>query len=257
VSNGLSVSASECFKRLLLMNTHRSSTILLVLCTASLFLYSFARSQNPPPPDAYRHFIMPTGKVLQGGYLGVWELAFLQAGYGFADFLTVSGGMTIMPTVALKSQFAFLQAKATLADEGGIAFALGLNILSMTHQYTYTHGFVSGTAEMKDDSRYTALLFYKFAGKDDPIVTVLPYGDFSFRYGGALGAGLGFDTPLKGVKNTRVVVEIWNHDLSIANKIAALAAFRVEGERFSSDFGLMYFTLPLLAPVANFVWRFN
>jgi hypothetical protein len=199
---------------------------------------------------------MPTGKPLEGGYLGVWELAFLQAGYGFGDFLTVSGGMTIMPTVALRSQFAFLQAKATLADQGGIAFAAGLNLLSMTHQHFYTHGFVSGTAEMQDDSRYTALLFFKFAGDNNPIVNVDPYGQFGFSYGSPLGGGMGFDTPLKGVQNTRIIVEIWNHDLSVPSKIAALAAFRVEGEKFSSDFGLMYFTLPLLAPVANFVWRF-
>jgi hypothetical protein len=238
------------------MKDRYPSTLVLVIVGLTLF-FSSARSQNPPPPDAYRHFIMPTGKVLQGGYLGVWELAFLQAGYGFGDFLTVSGGMTIMPTVALKSQFAFLQAKATLADEGGIAFAAGLNLLSLTHAHTFSYGFVSGTAEMENDSRYTALLFYKFSGSNDPIINVDPYGQFDFRYGGALGGGIGFDAPLKGIKNTRIVVEIWNHDLSIASKIAALAAFRVEGETFSSDFGLMYFTLPLIAPVANFVWRFN
>jgi hypothetical protein len=232
-------------------------TLLVLAVISSSFFRSSARGQSPPPPDAYRHFIMPTGKALQGGFLGVWELAFLQAGYGFGDFLTISGGMTIMPTVALKSQFAFLQAKATLADEGGIAFAAGLNLLSLTQIHTYSYGFVSGTAEMENDSRYTALLFYKFTGNNDPTVNVEPYGQFQFRYGGALGGGIGFDTPLKGVKNTRIVVEVWNHDLSIANKIAALAAFRVEGEQFSSDFGLMYFTLPLLAPVANFVWRFN
>lgn len=234
--------------------------VALILHFAFFILHSGARAQveNPPPPDAYRHFIMPTGKAIGSGngYLGVWELAFLQGGFGIGDFLSVAGGMTIMPTVSFKSQFAFLQAKATIADEGGVSFALGGNLLRMTSEHFYTHGFISGTAEMKDDSRYTAMLFYKFSGDDFPIVRVLPYGNFSFSYGSSLGAGIGFDTPLKGVKNTRVVVEIWNHDLSVATKIAALAAFRVEGEKFSSDFGLMYFTLPLLAPVANFVWRF-
>lgn len=235
----------------------RPASILLLGIVLSLF-YSSVRAQNPPPPDGHRHFIMPTGKSMQGGFLGVWELAFFQAGYGFGNFLSVSGGMTIMPTVALKSQFGFLQAKATLADEGGISFAAGGNLLFLTHAHVYTHGFVTGTAEMKDDSRYTAFLFYKFVGTNaDHPVEVLPYGAFQFNYGGSLGAGMGFDTPLKGVKNTRVIVEIWNHDLSVARNIAALAAFRVEGEKFSSDFGFMYFSLPLIAPVANFVWRFN
>ena len=223
-------------------------------------LISSVRAQeveNPPPPDGHRHFIMPTGKAMRGGFLGVWELAFFQAGYGFGDLISVTGGMTVMPTVAMPSQFMFLQAKATLADEGGIAFAAGANLLRLTSEHIYTHGFIAGTAETKDDSRYTAMLFYKFSGNDFPIVTVIPYGQFQFSYGGSLGAGIGFDTPLKGVKNTRIVAEIWNHDLSVANKAAVLAAFRVEGEKFSSDFGLIYFTLPLIAPVANFVWRFN
>jgi hypothetical protein len=96
----------------------------------------------------------------------------------------------------------------------------------------------------------------KTVGPDYPIVNVVPYGQFSFTYGGLLGAGIGFDTPIKGIPNTRIVAEIWNHDLSSVTKFALLFAARIESERFSSDFGFMYFSLPLLAPVANFVWRF-
>jgi hypothetical protein len=208
------------------------------------------------PYDDYRHFIMPTAKPIHGGYFGFWELAFLQGGFGVSDVLSFSGGITVLPTVAFRSQIGYLQAKATLADEGGISFAVGANLLRMTSSFLYLHGFISATMEMQNETRYTGLIFLKATGQEFPIVDVVPYGSFSFTYGSPLGAGIGFDTPIKGLKNTRIVAEIWNHDLSAPNKIALLATVRVESERFSSDFGFMYFSLPLLAPVANFVWRF-
>lgn len=207
------------------------------------------------PLDAYRHFIMPTAKPINGGYVGFWELAFVNAGIGFGN-ISFSGGVTVLPTVAFRSQFAFLQGKATLADEGGISFAVGANLLRLTSDFLYLHAFASATIEMQNETRYTALLFLKAYGNDFPVIAVVPYGMFGFNYGSPLGAGIGFDTPIKGVPNTRIVAEIWNHDLSAPSKIALLFAVRVENERFSSDFGFMYFSLPLLAPVANFVWRF-
>lgn len=208
------------------------------------------------PYDDYRHFIMPTAKPIHGGYFGFWELAFLQGGVGIGDVLSFSGGITVLPTVAFRSQIGYLQAKATLADEGGISFAVGANLLRMTSSFLYLHGFISATMEMQNETRYTGLIFLKASGQEFPIVNVVPYGSFSFTYGSPLGAGIGFDTPIKGIKNTRIVAEIWNHDLSSPNKIALLFTIRLENERFSSDFGFMYFSLPLLAPVANFVWRF-
>ncbi|HYM20156.1 MAG TPA: hypothetical protein VEW28_04030 [Candidatus Kapabacteria bacterium] len=224
-----------------------------------MFFTSTAFSQSKDsltaPIDDYRHFIMPSAKPITNGYIGFWELAFLQGGFGVSDFLSVSGGVTIMPTVSFKSQFAFLQAKATLAQEEGVSFAVGANLLRMTSEHFYLHPFLEATIEMQNEMRYTGLVFFKAVGDDYPIVNVYPYGAFSFSYGSPLGAGLGFDTPIKGIPNSRLVVEAWNHDLSTPSKLALVFAVRVESQRFSSDFGFMYFTLPLLTPVANFVWR--
>jgi len=206
--------------------------------------------------DAYRHFIMPTGRAIDGGYVGVWELAFLQAGVGFGDAVSFSGGFTAMPTVSFKSQFAFIQGKLTVVDEGPFSFAFGLNELRLTSDHLYTHLFAVGTYELPSRMRFTGLVFYKLVGDDFPIVNVRPYGDFSFNYGGALGGGIGFDAPVPEVDNLHVVAELWNHDIQSPTKLAGLIALRVENSRFSSDFGLMYFTQPLLVPVANFVWRF-
>ncbi len=227
---------------------------LLSLITSNGFTQQKADSVTAPL-DSYRHFIMPTAKPINGGYVGFWELAFVNAGIGFGS-ISFSGGITVLPTVAFRSQFAFLQAKATLADEGGISFALGANLLRLTSDFLYLHAFASATLEMQNETRYTALIFLKAYGSDFPAITVAPYGMFGFSYGSPLGVGIGFDTPIKGVPNTRVVAEIWNHDLSVPSKIALLFAVRLDNERFSSDFGFMYFSLPLLAPVANFVWRF-
>jgi hypothetical protein len=213
--------------------------------------------------DGYRHFIMPTGKPIEGGYLGFWELAFMQAGVGFGDFLSLSGGFTIMPTVAFRSQIGFVQSKLTFFDDQGLSLSAGLNFLRLTSDNTFLHGFGVLTYETPTKTRVTGMLFYKLTtstpiGPDNPliVVNVVPYGQFSFIYNSGLGGGLGLDTPLPDNPNVRFVGEIWNHDLSSPNKLGVIAAMRVESDRFSSDFGFMYFTLPLVAPVANFVWRF-
>jgi hypothetical protein len=206
--------------------------------------------------DPGRHFIMPTAQANQGGYIGAWELAFLQAGFGVDDVLSVNAGITAMPTVAFRSQFAFVNAKITVADEPMFSFALGGNFLRLTSDLPYFHLFAVGTYEHEDKTRISGTVFYKVSGEDFPVVNVVPYGSFAFTYGGSMGAGAGFDTPFLDISNMRIVGELWNHDLQSPSKLMAILALRVESSRFSSDFGFAYFTMPLLAPVANFVWRF-
>jgi hypothetical protein len=205
--------------------------------------------------DGYRHFIMPSAKPIEGGYAGFWELAFLNAGVGFDDVLSLVGGFTLLPTVELRSQIGYLQAKLTMVDEGPFSFAAGLNFLRMTSAHDYLHLFAVGTYEFPSEARVTGLFLYKLSGDDFPTVVVAPYGSFTFIYGGPVGGGIGFDMPTS-VPNLRVLAEAWNHDLTNPSKIAAMVGLRVENSRFSSDFGFMYFTQPLLVPVANFVWRF-
>ena len=206
--------------------------------------------------DPGRHFLLPTAKANVGSYIGAWELAFLQAGIGFDNVISVNAGITAMPTVAFRSQFAFANTKITVMDEPWFSFALGGNYLRLTSKHNYVHIFGVGTYEHEDKTRISGMLFYKLAGEDYPTVDVFPYGSFSFTYGGAMGAAAGFDTPFLDISNMRLVGEIWNHDLQTPSKLMALLALRVESSRFSSDFGFSFFTLPLLAPVANFVWRF-
>ncbi len=235
---------------------------LTVLFTLTVALPALA-TPTDSVVDGYRHFIMPTGKPIEGGYFGFWELGFMQAGYGFGDVLSLSGGFTILPTVALRSQFAFLQAKLTFFDDQGLSLAGGLNYLRLTSDNTLLHLFGALTYETPTQTRVTGLMFYKIYsnppnGSNTTLITVnvVPYGAFTFNYTGGLGAGLGFDTPLVGSPNIRFVGELWSHDLSEPSALAVLGALRLESQDFSSDFGFMYFTLPFLAPVANFVWRF-
>ena len=234
---------------------------------AILLLLAFVTTSSATPsdtiPDGYRHFIMPTGKPIEGGYFGFWELAFMQAGYGIGDVLSVSGAFTVMPTVAFRSQFGYLQGKLTLYDDQGFSLAGGLNFLRLTSDNTFLHVFGALTYEMPSQTRITGLIFYKISsstpqGPNNPLITVnvVPYGSFTFLYTGGLGAGIGFDTPLPNNPNMRIVAEAWSQDLTSPNKLGIIGAFRLESDRFSSDFGLMYFSLPLIAPVANFVWRF-
>src|SRR5438045_5892001 len=104
----------------------------LALCLLLVFVIQSNTVQAMPLDsvrDGYRHFIMPTGKPIEGGYAGFWELAFLQAGYGFGDVLSVSAGFTVMPTFAFRSQFGFIQSKLTLYDDKGFSLGAGVNFL--------------------------------------------------------------------------------------------------------------------------------
>ena len=242
----------------------RSILFVLVLALSGIATAQEKRSDNleyfAPAIDTIRdpgrHFLMPTAKANEGAYIGAWELAFLQAGIGFDKVVSVNAGITAMPTVAFRSQFAFVNTKLTIMDEPWFSFAIGGNFLRLTSKLPYVHLFGVGTYEHEDKTRISGMFFYKLSGDDFPVVDVFPYGSFAFNYGGALGAGAGFDTPFLNVSNMRLVGEIWNHDLQTPSKLMALLALRVESSRFSSDFGFAFFTLPLLAPVANFVWRF-
>src|SRR4051812_31436912 len=96
---------------------------------------------NDTIPDGYRHFIMPAGKAIDGGYFGFWELAFVQGGVGFADVASLSAGFTVMPAVAFRSQFGFVQGKLTLFDDQGFSLAAGANFLRLTSAFPYLHLF--------------------------------------------------------------------------------------------------------------------
>src|SRR4051794_31167473 len=101
-------------------------TLLVVLLLVfSISTASAQRTSSDTVRDSYRHFVMPTAKPVTGGFAGFWELAFLQGGFGVGDVLSVWTGFTVMPTVAFKSQFAFVNMKLTLADEGPLTFAIG------------------------------------------------------------------------------------------------------------------------------------
>ncbi len=242
--------------------------LFLILSLLALFTPVRSMAQDDSVVDGYRHFIMPTGKPIEGGYFGFWELAFLTGGYGFGDVFSLSGGFTVLPTVSVHSQFGYLQGKFTLYDDQSLSVATGANCLWLTTDNTLLHLFGSLTYELPSQTRFTGLLFYKVYSNTSTLggppssnstlvtVDVVPYGAFTFNYTGGLGAGLGFDTPLTGNKNVRFVAEAWSHDLTEPTAFALLGALRLESQNFSSDFGFMFFTLPLLVPVANFVWRF-
>jgi hypothetical protein len=239
---------------------------LLVLLIASMFISSNSSARVNPDSirDPYRHFIMPTAKAVDGGFIGFWELGLFQAGFGIDNVISLTGGFTMMPTVAFRSQFAMVNLKLTLFDEEGFTFAAGTNLFRMTSEHVFAHIFGSLTIETPTHTRYTGNVFYKIgiydaenAGNTDfPIVNVEPYGSFTFQYGAPVGIGVGFDSPVAGYDRIRLIGEIWNHDMSQPKKLGLLGAVRIEGQEMSSDFGFMYFTLPLIVPVANFVYRF-
>src|SRR5438477_4988126 len=138
----------------------------IVVTLLSAFALMATRAEAAPMDsvrDGYRHFIMPTAKPIEGGYIGFWELAFMQAGYGFGDVFSLSAGFTIMPTVAFRSQIGFVQGKLTFFDDQGVSLSSGLNFLRLTSANTFLHLFGVLTEELPSQTRLSIMAFYKIA----------------------------------------------------------------------------------------------
>ncbi|MDC1068380.1 hypothetical protein OAQ99_04400 [Candidatus Kapabacteria bacterium] len=214
--------------------------------------------------DYYKHdhraFLLPTAYPISGNhYLGAFELAMLYAGVGIYDYVSISGGRTIVPGIRQDQQISNLNIKATLYQTdwietpGGMAIALGYNSAWINDNNAFQHFF--GTISFKGErSVLTGSFFYKTGAKDDYDFRFMDQNINVVFEDGNYGIGLGLDSKLSNWNNVHFIGELWNGNISEPSNTGVLFGLRIFNGQFSADFGLAIFTYPIAAPFASFVW---
>ncbi|MFP4370360.1 MAG: hypothetical protein ACLFR2_12345 [Candidatus Kapaibacterium sp.] len=214
--------------------------------------------------DSYRHkhrvFLLPTADPIgDDHFIGAFELAFFYAGFGIGDIVSITAGRSVVPTIPGEDQVSLMNLKATVYDyefetmEGGVAIALGGNLAFINNDNRLIHSYAVSTFRGAK-SRLTGAVFYKMGSRDiytlrfnNEIVDMI-YTDGSF------GIALGLDTRISDRHGLHVIGELWNNDINSPTNTGIMLGLRLSNTNFAADFGMSFFTQPLVLPIASFSW---
>ena len=221
--------------------------------------------------DYYRYdhrvFLLPTASPIgDNDFVGLYELAFVYAGVGFGDYVSLTAGRSFIPGFSSKEQLTLINLKATIYNvdwedaPGGMTLALGANQVYFDDNQITNAYFVS-SFEM-EKSTLSGGLFVKTGGDDSVQIsnnsfTINNNNNISngFRYPtGSVGIMIGLDKKIARWQGVHFIGELWNGDLSKPSNTGLLAGIRLFNTSFSADIGLALFTAPVVAPFASFNW---
>ena len=186
------------------------------------------------------------------GYAADYELCVPYVGIGVAPFISLTGGMTLIPGVPVGSEVRTAMLKATILHTDRIAFALGGNILDISTANQYVHLYSVLTAYW-DSTWFSGALFFRLSGPDSGIVREGFLGSATYYYTGNTGIAFGFESPITHRTDMRIIGEIWNDDVSNYENTVFMLGIRLSNGHLSSDFGLSFLHLPFFpVPFTNF-----
>jgi hypothetical protein len=213
-------------------------------------------------------FIMPTANPISDNhFIGNYELAVFYGGIGITDWVSITGGGSILPSTNLDEtyfddQISLINAKVSFPKIGAenssnVVLALGANLGWLGDNNKMLHLFALGTYNSKElsNSSFTAGLFYKLGYQDYPSTIYLLDRGFAFDYqDGAFGICAGFDHRFRTRSDLALVMEVWNSDVTRPTNTAILLGLRLAGRNFTSTFGIMASTQPFAFPFVSFCW---
>lgn len=209
---------------------------------------------------SHRVFLLPTGYPISGDhYVGAFELAILYAGFGISEYVSISGGRSIVPGIDQSQQISNLNLKGTVyqteweSAPGGMAISVGWNSAWVNDENSFQHFF--GSISFKGERSILTGSFFSKTGTKD--VYDLRFLDDIYPVtfeDGNFGIGLGLDSKLSNWNNVHFIGELWNGNLQEPSNTGVLIGLRIFNGQFSADFGLAFFTYPFAAPFASFVW---
>ena len=177
-------------------------------------------------PNGNRIFFAPTARTLkQGdGYFGDYYLFLPTIGYGLVDRFTITGGMSIIPGVALGDQMYFIAPKLALVQAPTVSLAAGV----MYAGVALGHGGGSGGIAYG----VTTL------GGEDAALTVGLGWPFVVGHGGSKNPWALFGGELRASDRLKLLAEVWR--FPGASETPGVFGLRFIGERMGVDFGLMH-----------------
>ncbi len=210
-------------------------------------------------PHGHRLFFMPTAEpVGTDFYLGMYELLMLSGGVGLSE-ISLAGGRTFVPGLALDEQASFLNIKTTIYRDSSrhamFTVAGGGNIAWLNVKNDMAHLYSVGTWS-NGRIALTGMIFAKVYGDDDMTISAGKYGALAMHYAtGRVGAAVGFDMPVARQRiDLRFIGEVWCSDILHPERSALIAGLRLWNTDVAADFGLAFFPVPALAPVVNIAW---
>ena len=125
-------------------------------------------------PNLSRLYVAPTGRMLkQGeGYFSVVYLVLPGFQYGLSDHVTLGGGMSILPGVAIDEQLLYVTPKVGAQVGENVSVAAGA-LLGMLGEGHHTAGILyAGSTFGTPDASITAGLGYGFADSDETTMMI-------------------------------------------------------------------------------------
>lgn len=209
---------------------------------------------------AHRVYFMPTAVPIgDNHFVGNFELLFLYGGFGIMDKISVTAGRSIIPTIRSEEQITDLNIKFTIVEEeyedfdGKLDVALGGNLAFVNNNNRFVHAYAVATFKKKR-SRLSLALFSKL-GSEDIYRPSFKNNFFDINYAnGAMGLAIGLDTKFTSWHDIHFIGEMWNANIAKPQDTGVLLGFRLANTKFGADFGLAFFTTPVVAPFFSFVW---
>ncbi len=210
--------------------------------------------------NKHRAFILPTAEPIgDDHFVGNYELLFFYAGFGIMDYFSVTAGRSAIPGAMSGEQVSVLNLKGTVLNmdwdnyPGGMTVGLGANIAFINDRNRIVNYFTNFTFHI--DRTYLTAAIYTKQGGDDFYTAYFQNEKIDFMYqNGAFGLALGLTTKFSERHDLYFVGELWNSDFTKLTNTGILGALRIANSTFSADFGMIFFTQPMILPVVNFVW---
>jgi len=213
--------------------------------------------------EYYRHshriFLLPTADPIGNDhFIGAFELMFFYAGIGIGDWLSMTGGRSVIPFLPSEQQITVgnikFSAPEFAIDTTGLSFGLagGINMAFLNHDNRFVHYYGSATINFETTS-ITGSVFYK-AGSADYYLLDIDNSIYDVIYpDGSFGIGMGIDTEISSRHGLHFIGELWNSDVNKPTNSGVLLGLRIFNSNFSADFGVSFFMQPFVAPFASFV----
>jgi hypothetical protein len=213
--------------------------------------------------EYYRHshriFLLPTAAPIGNDhFIGAFELMFFYAGAGIGDWLSMTGGRSVVPFLPSEQQVTVGNIKLSMPlfaiDTTGLSFGLagGINMAFLNHDNRFVHYYGTATINFETTS-ITGSVFYK-AGSEDFYLIDIDNSIYDIIYpDGSFGIGMGIDTEISGRHGLHFIGELWNSDVNQPTNSGVLLGLRLFNSGFSADFGVAFFMQPFVAPFASFV----